>query len=108
MHEALSVPLVGILEHNAAKAGRANLARVFRDIPGYHTTPGQAAEIARDAGVGFLLLSHIVPALPIPGAEAAFLGPAGTIYGGGIRVGVDGDFVSLPSGSKSIEFGNRD
>jgi ribonuclease Z len=109
VHEALSVPLVAILEHSAAKADRANLARVFRDIPGYHTTPEQAAEIARDAGVGFLLLNHIVPALPpIPGAEAAFLGRAGKIYDGKIQVGVDGDFVSLPAGSKSIEFGNRD
>ena len=108
VHEALSVPLVRALEHSAEKAGRDNLARIFDDIPGYHTTPEQAAEIARDAGVGFLLLNHIVPALPIPGSEAAFLGKAGKIYGGKMRIGVDGDFVSLPSGSKVIEFGNRD
>jgi ribonuclease Z len=58
--------------------------------------------------VGYLLLNHIVPALPIPGSEAAFLGKSGEIYRGTIRIGVDGDFVSLPSGSKAIEFGNRD
>jgi ribonuclease Z len=108
VHEALSPRLVGILERSAAKAGRVNLEHVFRDIPGYHTTPEQAAGIARDAGVGFLLLNHIVPALPVPGSQAAFLGKAGEIYRGTIRVGVDGDFVSLPSGSKAIEFGNRD
>jgi ribonuclease Z len=107
VHEALSVPLVRALEHAAEKAGRRNLARVFDDIPGYHTTPEQAAEIARDAGVGFLLLNHIVPALPVPGSEAAFLGQAGEIHGGKMRIGVDGDFVSLPSGSKAIEFENR-
>jgi ribonuclease Z len=108
VHEALSPRLVGILERSAAKAHRDNLAHVFHDIPGYHTTPEQAAEIARDSGVGFLLLNHIVPALPIPGSETAFLGQAGRIYRGTIRIGVDGDFVSLPSGSKAIEFGNRD
>ncbi len=108
VHEALSPRLVGILERSAAKAHRDNLARVFHDIPGYHTTPEQAAEIARDAGVRLLLLNHIVPTLPIPGSEAAFLGQAGRIYGGKIRVGIDGDFVSLPSGSKSIEVHNRD
>lgn len=108
VHDALSVTLVRVLEHAAEKAGRGNLARIFDDIPGYHTTPEQAAEIARDAGVGFLLLNHIVPALPVPGSEAAFLGEAARIYRGKIRVGVDGDFVSLPAGSKAIEFGNRD
>jgi len=108
VHEGLSAPLVAILAQSAEKAGRPNLAKVFRDIPSYHTTPEQAAEIARDAGVGFLLINHVVPALPIPGSEAAFLGRAAKIFGGKIRVGIDGDFVGLPSGSKAIEFGNRD
>jgi len=107
VHEALSETLVGVLERSAARAGRSNLAAVFHDIPGYHTTPEQAAETARDAGVGFLLLNHIVPALPLPGQEQAFLGRAGEIFAGPIRVGVDGDFVSLPAGSKAIEPGRR-
>ena len=107
VHEALSVRLVGIIERSAAKAGRINLARVFHDIPGYHTTPEQAAEIARDAGVGFLLLNHIVPALPLPGSDAAFLGKAGRIFDGRLRIGVDGDFVSLPAGSKAIDLHRR-
>jgi ribonuclease Z len=108
VHEGLSAPLVDILRRSAEKAGRMNLAKIFHDIPGYHTTPEQAAEIARDAGVGFLLINHVVPALPVPGAEAAFLGSAGKIFSGKIRVGVDGDFVSLPAGSKAIEFSNLD
>jgi ribonuclease Z len=108
MHEGLSVPLVGILQRSAEKAGRTKLAKVFHDIPSYHTTPEQAAEIARDAGVGFLLINHVVPALPVPGSEAAFLGDSRKIFTGKLRVGVDGDFVSLPAGSKAIEFGNLD
>ena len=107
VHEALSPSLVGILERGAAQAGRSNLARIFADIPGYHTTPEQAAEIARDAGVGYLLLNHIVPALPVPGMEAAFLGRSSQVFSGPIRIGLDGDFVNLPAGSKKIELTHR-
>jgi ribonuclease Z len=108
VHEALSVPLVANLQRAAAKAGKVNIARIFADIPGYHTTPEQAAGIARDAGVGFLLLNHIVPALPLPGMETAFLGTASSIFKGPIRVGVDGDFISLPAASKAIEVSRRE
>jgi len=108
VHEALSKPLVASLQRAAANAGKANIAKIFADIPGYHTTPEQAAGIARDAGVGFLLLNHIVPALPLPGLEAAFLGESRGIFQGPIRVGVDGDFISLPAGSKAIEVGRRE
>lgn len=107
VHEALSPRLVRALERGAAGAERANLAKVFSDIPGYHATPEEAAEIARDAGVGFLLLNHIVPALPLPGLERTFLGDAPGIFGGPVRVGLDGDFVTLPAGSRAIEAGAR-
>jgi ribonuclease Z len=107
VHEALSATLVGVLERSAAEAGRSNLAAVFHDIPSYHTTPEQAAATARDAGVGFLLLNHIAPALPLPGQEQVFLGRAVEIFAGPIKVGVDGDFVSLPVGSQAIEAGRR-
>jgi ribonuclease Z len=107
VHEALSPTLVGVLERSAAQAGRSNMAAVFHDIPGYHTTPEQAAATARDAGVGFLLLNHIAPALPLPGQDQVFLGDAGRIFAGPIKVGIDGDFLSLPAGSKAIEAGRR-
>jgi ribonuclease Z len=57
--------------------------------------------------VRFLLLNHIVPALPLPGMEAAFLGKAADIFDGPIRVGTDGDFISLPAGSTEVLFDNR-
>jgi len=108
VHEGLSMRLASILQRSAEKAGRMNLAKVFQDIPSYHTTPEQAAEIARDAGVGFLLINHVAPALPLPGSEAAFLGSARRIFDGTLRVGVDGDFVSLPAGSQAIDFRGLD
>lgn len=108
VHEALSVPLVLGLKRAAGEVGRANLHKIFDDILNYHATPEQAAETARDAKVGYLLLNHIVPTLPpLPGLEKAFLGEANAIFSGTIRVGTDGDFVSLPAGSKAIQVGNR-
>jgi ribonuclease Z len=107
VHEALSEPLVAVLQRGAERAGRTKLAKIFADIPGYHTTPEQAAEVARDAGAGYLLLNHVVPALPVPGLDAAFLGDAASIFGGPIRIGRDGDVVSLPAGSKQIELAHR-
>lgn len=107
LHEALSPALTAQLGLAAEAAGRSNLVKVFADIPDYHTTPEEAAEIARDAGVGYLLFNHITPPLPIPGLQQAFHGEAETIYKGDVRVGIDGDFISLPAGSKDMKHSNR-
>jgi ribonuclease Z len=107
VHEALSGPLTALLKDGAVKAGRMNLAKIFDDIPNYHTSPEEAAETARDAKVRYLLLNHIAPPLPLPGLEKAFLGEAPHIYSGPIRIGVDGDFVSLPAASSDIKVSRR-
>jgi ribonuclease Z len=107
VHEALSPTLARALQDGAAAAGRERLRRIFVDILDYHTTPEQAAETARDAKVGMLLLNHVAPPLPLPGMEAAFFGRAPEIYAGPIRVGADGDFVSLPAGTTRIDAGRR-
>lgn len=107
VHEALSAPMVGLLEQAAAAAGRPNVKKLMADIVDYHTSPEQAAETARDAQVRFLLLSHIAPPLPLPGMEKAFLGAAPDIFTGPIRVGADGDFLSLLPGSFDIRVSRR-
>ena len=107
LHEALSEPLMAVLETGAAQAGRPQLKKIFNDILNYHTTPEQAAEVARDAQVRYLVLHHIVPALPLPGMDQAFLGGAPGIYRGPIRVGLDGDFFSLLPGSTEVNFSRR-
>ncbi|MBF7731366.1 MBL fold metallo-hydrolase [Pseudomonas sp. N040] len=107
IHEALATSLIDPIGKIAAEAGRANLAKIFHDIPDYHTTPEQAAETARAAGVDYLLLTHVVPPLPLPGLEQVFLGDSAQIYAGPIHVGLDGDFVSLPAGTDAITLSNR-
>ena len=107
VHEALSAPLVQVIGDAAQNAGRPNVHKLMADIVDYHSSPEQAAQVAQDAHVGYLLLSHIAPPLPIPGMEKAFLGDAPSIFKGPLRVGVDGDFISLPAGSKEIVVGKR-
>ncbi|PTS88672.1 MULTISPECIES: MBL fold metallo-hydrolase [unclassified Caulobacter] len=102
VHEALSPELTALQQRAAQTAGRPRLVKIFGDIPGYHTSPEQAAELAQRAGVRYLLLSHIVPALPVAALEGPFLGRSRTLFKGGLRVGRDGDFISLPSGSDKI------
>ncbi len=102
LHEGLSKRLVKVAEQSARNVGRENLAKIFFDIRDYHTDPEDVARIAQEAGVGYLAFTHIVPMLPLPGMEKAFLGAAPDIYGGPIRVGRDGDIISMPAGSDVI------
>jgi ribonuclease Z len=107
VHEALSAPMVGLLAQAAADAGRVKLKKLMNDIVDYHSSPEEAAQTARDAKAGYLLLNHIVPPLPLPGMEKAFLGQAADIYTGPLKVGRDGDFIGLPAGSNAVTVGNR-
>ena len=105
VHEAMSTRMMGLLEQGAAAAGRPNVKKLMADIVDYHTSPEQAAETARDAGVRYLLLNHIAPPLPLPGLEKAFLGSAPDLFKGPIQVGSDGDFITLPVGSTQVKSG---
>lgn len=107
VHEALSPVLLSLLEQGFSKAGRQPLAKIMHDVLDYHTTPEEAAEIARDAGVKALVLNHIVPPLPTSALNPAFLQRAEQIYAGPLRVGADGDWISLPAGSKAVDIGRR-
>jgi ribonuclease Z len=106
-HEGLSPALVAVQRRAALAAGRDNLAAIFHDILGYHTTPEQAAAIAQRDGVRYLLFEHIIPPLPIDALEGPWLGRSRRIFHGTIRVGHDGDFVSLPVGSAAIQRTDR-
>jgi ribonuclease Z len=108
VHDAMSTPLMALLKDGAAQAGRAVVETLMVDIQDYHATPEQAAQTAQTAQVGFLLFNHIAPPLPaLPGLEKAFLGDAPLHYKGRMKIGRDGDFISLPAGSTAIELGKR-
>jgi len=102
VQEALQPTMVGILQGLAQEIGRHNTARIMGDIMQYHTSPEDAAKMAKEAGVRHLLLTHIVPPLPASILKAAFLGDARKFYQGPITLGEDGLLLSLPAGDKQI------
>ena len=107
VHEGLAPNLVALQRQAALAHGRANLAAIFHDIISYHTTPEQAAGEAQRAGVRYLLFTHIIPPLPMEAVEGPWLGRARSIFHGSLRVGHDGDFLTLPAGTSEIRRTNR-
>ena len=101
VHEALAPNLVSIMHDAAVAQGNEIIAKVTLDIPDYHASPLEAAETARDAGVGHLLYYHIVPPLVLPGQEALWLNGAEDVFPD-YTVGQDGTAFSLPAGSDDI------
>ena len=85
----------------ANKLGNRIMAKTTHDILDYHASPVQAAETARDAGVGHLLYYHIVPPLVIPGQDALYLNGAENIFPD-YTIGRDGVSFTLPANSKEI------
>ena len=101
VHEALSPELIGMMEKTAKDLGNDTLAKIMFDVPDYHASPREAAETARDAGVGHLLYYHVVPPIIVPGQETLWLNGAGDIFPD-YTVGYDGVSFSLPSNSTEI------
>jgi ribonuclease Z len=101
VHEGLSPRLVQQMNRAAARAGNEVAARITADIPDYHTTPVEAAEIARDAHVGHLLFYHVVPPTPLPGLKAAWLTGVDDVFER-YTLGENGTGFSLPADSSDI------
>jgi len=103
VHEALSPELVGMLRDVSLKVGKPKRAKIFNDILNYHTSPEDAARIATRADVKALLLTHIIPPLPVKALEGPFLGKARSLYKGPLWIARDGDLISLPAGGTDIQ-----
>lgn len=101
VHEALAPNLLIMMHEAAKKSGNNVMAKITHDVLDYHTSPVEAAETARDAGVGHLLYYHIVPPLIFPGQETLWLDGAGDIFAD-YTVGQDGTAFSMPSGSDEV------
>jgi len=102
VHEALSPAMVAAMHRAAVAANRPIIAKVTTDIPGYHSSPVDAAKSATAAGVQHLLLYHVVPPLLLPGMEAAFLEGVPEAFSGPVTLGVDGSLFSLPAGTRAV------
>lgn len=101
VHEALAPNIVNMMREAAEKNGNQTIAKIAHDILDYHASPVEAAESARDAGVGHLLYYHIVPPLIIPGQKALFLNGAEDVFPD-YTIGEDGVEFSLPAHTDEI------
>ncbi len=88
VHEAINTKMIG-MGQKAGMAGDERMLEMSREMTEYHTPTEEVAAIARDAGVGKLVLTHMVPGPPRP-MEKLFTAGMGKIYKGPIIVGRDG------------------
>ncbi len=75
------------------------LEKIFRDIRTYHIDLPELAELANDAGVATLVMTHLVPAVDDPAqVDRFFRQPASALYNGTLVVAEDGSqvVISLP------------
>jgi len=93
--EALNPEMVKVMETEAKKAVNNRISKIMHDIPDYHITPVQAAEVAEGASARMLVYSHIVPAVPSSYLNAYFARGTAEKFAGDIIVGQDGKMFSL-------------
>jgi len=89
-HEAIARDLFGRAATVADGLGRTRIAKLARDATEYHTTPIEAGEVARDAGVRTLVFTHMVPGPPNWLLERRFTAGVRDVFGGEVVAGRDG------------------
>lgn len=87
VHEAMNENLLA--RGRGAAAGSERMKKISTDILDYHTMTDEVAEIARDAGVKKLALTHLVPSPMNLAMEALFIKGMRKMYKGPIKVGRD-------------------
>lgn len=100
--EALNAEMVGKIGKAVGDSGANNLAKIMGDIPDYHITPVEGAEMAEKAGAKMLVFNHIVPALPLKYLEAYYAKGTRKAFSGPVIVGRDGMTFSLLPGEDKI------
>jgi len=106
IHEAQNSDMTRMLAAGLAAQGNARMASLMTDTLSYHTTPVEAADIARMAGVKALVLYHLTQAgLPMYRPDAF---TRGMDAGGKLdwRLSEDGMTIDLPVGGDEVRFGH--
>ena len=104
--EALATNIVERVSKGITEGGNARLGKMSHDILEYHTSPKQAIEMARDAGVEALVLTHLVPAPRNRVVEWLFLRGTEGIWSGDVILAKDGMLITLPPNSTEFTLGD--
>jgi ribonuclease Z len=106
IHEAQNSDMTQQMSAGLRMQGNPRMSAIMADTLSYHTTPVEAAEIARDAGVKALVLYHLTQAgLPFYSAET-FTKGMDAVGGAPWKLATDGMTIDLPAGSAEIKFGH--
>jgi len=103
IHEGLQPDMVIAMRDVMKQNDLQAQAKIMDDILNYHTSPEDAARVAQIAGVDELIITHIIPPLPVKLLESLFLGDARENFDGKIHLAKDGMLFSLPAGSDAIK-----
>jgi ribonuclease Z len=103
VHEALAAHMIAPVTEYARANGLDRWAKLTADILDYHTTPAEAAAVAREAQARLLVLSHLVPPLPNVVARRMFLRGVKQEWDGRVEIGHDGMHITLVPDSEAIE-----
>jgi len=102
VHEVLLKDVVEQLSEAFGRAGEPRLQRLSADILDYHTSPAEALQAAQEAGVGTMVMTHLVP--PLPSRVRSWFFTRGLEEGDvDVVLGEDGMHFRLPTDSESIE-----
>ena len=80
----------------------SNLSDVAHDIQDYHISPKDAAIVAREAGISQLVLTHLLPPIPLRILKAGFTKEARAVYDGEIYISNDGTMIKMLVNSDDI------
>ena len=72
-----------------------NVSIVAEDIKNYHMTPEQAGVVARDAGIPYLIITHVLPPVPSQILVNPFLRGVRAVYDGEITMANDGTMITI-------------
>jgi ribonuclease Z len=107
VHEALNNGMVEMLAKALDASGNQRAGTMARQVIAYHTSPIDAAGIAKEAGVPLLVFTHEVPPLRNALMRRMFMRGVKEARGNGTTVlGRDGLLISLPKGTKDIKTKN--
>lgn len=101
-HEAQANHLVEVIGAAGGRGGRARVEKIMGDIPSYHTSPVEAAEVANEAGVALLVMYHLTPPPPVRVFETVFTRGVADVRPDGWVLADDGFLVELPVGTSEI------
>ena len=109
VHEAQANHLLAIVRgRRRPRRTLARQAKILADIPGYHTTPVEAARLANAAGVRLLVLTHLTPPPPNAFVERLYVRGVDDVRPDGWLLGDDGTLIELPSGTDEVRVGSVD